>query len=91
MKQFRQSCFYRYIPDNVDPAIKRLFAEMAAQRVAQGDVAQRAGLGVHTMSEWKKRRSAKLANVRAALNVLGLDLKVVPMRSNNDSEKESES
>lgn len=63
------------VPPNVHPLVRRLFEEMRRQRVSPRDVAIRAGLGTSSVFNWR-RHTPTLANLEAALNVLGLRLLV---------------
>lgn len=73
MKQWRRK---HRVPTSGHPAFIRLFEEINAQMIAADDVARRAGLGFHTIWDWRDRRVPSVTNLEAALNVLGLTLTV---------------
>lgn len=53
MKQWRRK---HRVPTSGHPAVIRLFEEINAQMIAADDVARRAGLGFHTIWDWRDRR-----------------------------------
>lgn len=66
---------------SADPIVHRLFNELIAQRAALTDVAERAGVQPRTVSAWANTNAPTLYNLRAVLNVLGLDLYVGTIRT----------
>lgn len=70
MRQFRR------LPDAgaAHPLVRRLFAEMARQQIGVLDMAERAGIGEHTMKNWRTRSTPKIDSLEACFNVLGLTL-----------------
>lgn len=61
----------------VHPLIKRLWAEMAKQRVSQEDVAERSGVSSGAMRKWRNgTRKPNLLDLDACFNVLGYTLTV---------------
>lgn len=66
------------VPEAAHPLVKELIIEANRAGVTLCEMEEKAGLGSGTISEWRRRRSPGLCSVIAALNVLGLDLKIVP-------------
>ncbi len=60
-----------------DPAIKEVFSLAAKQKVSMRDLAARTGFALATIVAWRHGQRAGIANVRAALQALGYDLKIV--------------
>ncbi len=65
------------IPEHAHPLVRQLFREMNAQCTTIREVAERATFRAGTISDWRYCREPTLCNFVAALNVLGLDLKIV--------------
>lgn len=76
MRRFRRV----RVPEAGPPLLRRLFAEMNAQRVGMGDLAARSGVSAVTLSTWsggcpsRPPAGPTLANIEACFNVLGLRL-----------------
>lgn len=60
------------------PVVTGLFAEMRAQRTTLERVAKPAGIERGTLGGWRRRHMPYLDMIDAALNVLGLELAIVP-------------
>ncbi len=77
----------------VDPAVKRFFEELEFLGGSARWVEKQAGLGIGTVNRWQKTNGARLDNLRAALNVLGWDIAVVPQKkkTNTHTPKKKES
>jgi len=65
------------VPKHAHPLVRQLFREMNEQCTTIREVAERARFRAGTISDWRYRRDPTLSNFVAALNVIGLDLKVV--------------
>lgn len=61
------------IPDGAHPFVKKFFAEANRQHTTLAEVADRAGIDRHTLTNWR-RIQPKLGDLEAALNVLDLEL-----------------
>lgn len=73
MRQFR-----RLPPvSKAHPLVRLLFEEMTRQQIGVLDMAERAGLGEHTLKHWRTRSTPKVDSLEACFNVLGLRLKPV--------------
>jgi hypothetical protein len=80
------------IPANVDPAVRFLLEQLPRHSGYKGPkvywrVEAGAGLGHDTVRMWLYRsrvQGPKIKHVRAALNELGYDLDVVPLRGRSD-------
>lgn len=67
----------------VDPIVRFLIDEARAQSVVQRELAAASGVSMGTLRAWnsnRRQRGARLADVEACLNVLGLTLSVAPLR-----------
>lgn len=69
------------VPENCDPAVRRLFEIMNAEMTGLSEVSARAGYRRETISDWRYGRSPNVHAIRAVLNALGYDLAVVRRRS----------
>jgi transposase-like protein len=78
MRQFRR------LPstEKAHPLVRRLFAEMTYQQIGVLDMAERAGLGEHTLKHWRTRSTPKVDSLEACFNVLGMTL--TPVRRKDD-------
>lgn len=68
------------IPPHAHPLVRRFFRELNREQTLLSEVAARSGVSSFTMSDWRNRRSPLLTTFIAALNVVGLDLSIVPLR-----------
>lgn len=59
------------VPTHVAPIIRFIFEEMNRQQIGMGDMAERAGFHRNTLGRWRERHKPDLADLEAALNVLG--------------------
>lgn len=66
------------VPSHAHPIVRDLFREMIRTNVPAAQVSLCAGLGEHTVAGWKHSEPT-LANLDAALNVLGLRLAILPL------------
>jgi hypothetical protein len=76
MRKFR----HRPAIINNDPIIRFLFEEMYRQRVCQMDLSERVGLHRDTLRKWRTQHSPRLPEIQAALNALGYELKILPVK-----------
>lgn len=66
----------------VHPLLRRLWAEMAAQRVSQEDVAERSGVSSSAMRKWRNAtRKPNLPDLEACFNALGYELTIREIRN----------
>ena len=67
------------IPASTHPVVRALFVEMNAQLATMAEVSDRAGIGFDTLRFWRSRSMPRVDLLDAALNVLDLQLAVVPI------------
>ena len=60
------------------PLVRRFFEIAEGQQIGITDIAERAGLGIATVSKWRNRHTPTVAAFEAALNVVGYELRIVP-------------
>lgn len=65
------------VPEKAHPLVRRLWQEIIRQQVPIWLVADKAGIHRQTMRSWRYHRPPKIADLEAALNVLGYKLAVV--------------
>lgn len=65
------------IPPHAHPLVRGLCERANAQMTTLSEVADRAGLRRKTLSDWRYRRTPKIDDLVAALNVLDFDLAIV--------------
>ena len=70
MRRYRKHA----IPARAHPLVRRLFEEMNDQHIGMLDMAERSGVNVNTINDWKRRCMPSVANLEACYNVLGLTL-----------------
>lgn len=70
---------------SVNSLIKEFFALAWKHRTSLLDIEERAGIGASTITHWKTSRKPHLENFRAALNVIGYDLKIVRLRDESEA------
>lgn len=69
----------------VDPAVTRLAAILDDHVGFMSAIARRSGVSQHTVMGWlRRRKNPTVASLRAVLNTLGHDLRVVPIKDEND-------
>ncbi|MET3648052.1 hypothetical protein [Phyllobacterium ifriqiyense] len=68
------------IPQHAHPLVRRFFSELNSQQTTLTEVAERGGIHRATMSDWRYSRCPTIANFNAALNVIGFELKIVPLK-----------
>lgn len=69
----------------VDPAVTRLAAILDDHVGFMHAIARRSGVSQHTVMGWlRRRKNPTVASLRAVLNTLGHDLRVVPIKDEND-------
>ena len=66
------------VPVHVHPLVTRLFAEIAKAGLTEAATARKAGLNRRSVNNWRGHCNPNLPNFIAALNAIGLDLKIVP-------------
>lgn len=67
------------------PFVKFLSREMARQRATLTDVAERSGVCIKTIGQWRSGgRTPKLRDIEAVVNVLGYEVKLVPIKEEED-------
>jgi hypothetical protein len=59
------------------PLVREMFAIMAQKRITLVDLCRRAGLSKKVAWYWKRAHSPRVANLEAALNVIGCKLIIV--------------
>lgn len=62
------------VPERAHPLVRRLFEEMATQRICIRDVADRSGVNRNTIQDWRTRTMPRIADLDACFNVLGMQL-----------------
>jgi|TARA_Y100000310_G_scaffold319574_1_gene375004 hypothetical protein len=62
------------------PLVRQLFDIMHKHQISANDLAKKAGLGVRTIESWTLNRQPTVANLQAALNVLGYELYIKPRK-----------
>ena len=67
------------IPASTHPVVRALFVEMNAQLATIAEVVDRADVGFDTIRFWRFRSMPRVDLLDAALNVLDLQLAVVPI------------
>lgn len=72
------------VPANAHPLVRALYAEMIRLGLSESEVERRAGLGDGLLRAWRTVRSPLVTNIAAALEVVGLQLKVVPITKVRD-------
>mgnify|MGYP001080586753 CR=1 FL=1 len=69
------------IPQGCHPLVRELFEEMHAQRCGARDMADRSGVNVNTLKDWRTRTQPRIADLEACFNVLGYTLRPVERKS----------
>ena len=62
------------------PAVQRLIREANEQMTTLTEIAERAGIRRCSLNQWGKKTHPRVDDLEAALNVLGLETKVVRRR-----------
>lgn len=72
-------------PDSsTHPFVKFLSNEMARQRATLTDVAERSGVCVKTIGQWRAGgRIPKLRDIEAVMNVLGYEIRLATRQEDN--------
>lgn len=65
------------LPPHAHPLVKQLIVHANQQKTFLHEIAERAGIASHTLSNWRYQSTPHLVGLIAALNVLGLDLAIV--------------
>ena len=68
------------IPQHSHPLVRQFFTELNEQQTTITEVANRSGHFRGTISDWRYNREPTISSFEAALNVLDLELKIVPKR-----------
>lgn len=66
------------VPAHAHPLVRTLIEELNQQNRLLGEVARRAGVRASTVSTWRYNRLPRLDLLEALLNVLGLELVILP-------------
>lgn len=66
------------VPAHAHPVVREFIVAMNDQQTTYREVSDRSGVGVDTMRFWPSRHMPRLDLMDAALNVLDLELAVVP-------------
>lgn len=84
--QARPLCFRSglCVPGNAHPLVRALYAEMIQLGLSEAEVERRAGISDGLLRSWRTAKSPQVANIAAALEVVGLQLIVVPMTKGRD-------
>lgn len=61
-------------PSGVDPLVRRLFEIMHSEQMGYADLAERSGVGMSTLVNWRTRNAPLVPVMQAALNALGYAL-----------------
>lgn len=64
------------IPPGCHPVVRRLFEEMNQRRMTMKEVASKSGVPVPTISQWRRLHNPHLVNIEAALNTVGLRIRI---------------
>ena len=68
------------VPAKAHPFVRALYREMLAQHAGVMEVSRRSGVCKDTLSRWRYSNTPDLENIQAALNAVGLELRVVRQR-----------
>lgn len=68
------------VPEHAPALVRALIERANEQKTTLKEIAERSGLQYKTISEWRYRRAPNLPNFVAALNAIGFDLAVVPLK-----------
>ena len=77
MKTYRFRTLRKLNNRSYDPAVSKLFKEAQLQKITLKEISIKAGLNKGALTHWRFRIIPNIINLRAALNVVGLDLKVI--------------
>lgn len=69
------------VPEHAHPLVRQLIVEMNDQGRLIGEVAKEAGVRRNAVSDWRYMRLPRLDLLEAVLNVLGLELVILPRRA----------
>jgi transcriptional regulator with XRE-family HTH domain len=71
----------REVESATHPFVKTIFREMVRQRATLADVADRSGVCVKVLGNWKSgNRLPKLRDIEAVFAVLGFEIKALPKK-----------
>ncbi|MCB1509796.1 MAG: hypothetical protein KDJ36_02745 [Hyphomicrobiaceae bacterium] len=65
------------VPNHAHPMVRFLFTEMRAQRCSVIEMAERSGVNLNTIKNWRHVSMPKLLDLEACLNVLGHQLTII--------------
>lgn len=65
------------VPLHAHPIVRRIYVEANRQQATLTEIGERAGLDRHQLSRWGHSIDPRLSDVLAALNTLGLTVKIV--------------
>lgn len=69
------------IPEHAHPLVRHFFRLLNKHRTVISEVAPRASLASVTISDWRYRRNPTLPTFEAALNAIGYELYIRPMKN----------
>ena len=72
------------VPENIHPWVRFLLIEAKEQRCTLKSLADRSGVMVGTIRNWRDRAMPNLANFEACLNSLGYEIQFIPIRELNE-------
>ncbi len=75
---------FRIPSSGLDPIVRWMFEEMLRQQCTQAMMAKRVGLSERALNNWLRGHQPKAGDLHACVNVLGFELRAVPM----DEDKE---
>lgn len=67
------------IPQHAHPLVRRLWHELNKQQTTIAELADRCAVHRATMRQWGRKNHPRIDHLEAALNALGLGLKVVEL------------
>lgn len=74
------------VPEHAHPLVRQLIMEINDQNRLIGEVSRAAGVRACTVSDWRYDRLPRIDLLEALLNVLGLELVILPRRAAADVE-----
>ena len=64
------------VPGNAHPLVRTFIQCANEQQTVLSEIAVRSGVAAKTLSDWRYRSSPTVVNFEAALNALGLELRI---------------
>ena len=74
-----RTCGPRVMPQRAHPLIQLVFDEWQRQKQTALEITGRAELGYRTLEKWRAGQIPSVVNLEAVLNVLGFELRAVPV------------